>query len=272
MTRLIALFKGGQLGPYELALGEFIVPVAKPMTGVAGLSGHVIAGPADFGAVIHAFMPDGLFAFVKRSLLYLVFSPFTMMTLIAPWLWLKRSFWLMVVPIALLVGGINNTMAGLHIYYSINFICFIWLSLTLEVETAIAKKAHGFLLATTVWTLAFCAIHGGSSPIFYFPNSLSEKIGAEASLLAQKQKGLGIVSSRLLHDVDSEKVWSDSPPTITGQEDPSNPPEAVKWVLYPKVGESYEFRYTHFSSWREWALAHGWHQVDGEFVDMLVRD
>lgn len=272
MTWLIALFKSGQLGPYELALGEFIVPVAKPMSGAAGLSGHVISGLSDLGAVIHAFMPDGLFAFVKRSLLYLVFSPFTMMTLIAPWLWLKRSFWLMVAPIVLLIGGINNLMAGLQTYYSINFICFIWLSLILEVETAITKKAHGFLLATTVWTLAFCAIHGGSSPIFYFPNSLSEKTGVEASLLVQKQKGLGIVSSRLLHDVDSEKVWSDSPPTITGEEEFSNPPEAVKWVLFPKVGESYEFNRTHFSSWREWALSHGWRQVDGEFVYTLIRN
>lgn len=270
MTRLISLFKGGSIGPHEIELGGFAVPVALVKGGVAGLSGHVIASASDLYSVIGVFMPDGFFAFLKRGLHYLVLSPFTMMTLIAPWLWLRRSFWLLVVPVALLIGGINNSMAGLQTYNSMIFICFIWLSLSLEVETAIKKKSRGFLLAAVAWSLTFCAVHGGSSPIFYSPSPDSVKMGTEAALIAKNQSGLGIVSSRLLNDVDSEKIWSDLPPSE--EQEFVNPPDFVKWVLFPKTGESFEFKIYQFSSWREWALTHGWHQVDGEFVDLLVRE
>jgi hypothetical protein len=270
MTRLISLFKSGSIGPHEIELSNFAVPIALVKGGVAGLSGHVIASASDLYGVIGAFMPDGPFAFLKRGLHYLAFSPFTMMTLIAPWLWLRRSFWLLVVPIAMLIGGINNTMAGLQTYNSMIFICFIWLSLSLEFEAAIKKKSRGLLLAMAAWTLAFCAVHGGSSPIFYSPSPDSVKMGTEAALIAKNQSGLGIVSSRLLKDINLEKVWSDLPPSQ--DQEFINPPDFVKWVLFPKIGESFEFKTFHFSSWREWALTHGWRQVDGEFVDLLLRD
>ncbi len=268
MTEIISQFKTGAIGVSTLELSGIMVPITHVTSGAVNLNGYAMSSFSGVASLISMFFRDGVALFFWRGIKYLFTSQFALITLMAPWLLRYRSFWILVVPFAILVGGMHTPMAQLQVYNGVMFISLFWLSLCIEISRQ--KFDRRYLLAAFTWTFAFCALHGAAAPQLYFESQLSREISREAREVTSKQTGLGIVSSRLLRDVDESHVWADR---VAVPEDPlKDAPSFVSFILYTKSEPSFEFAQSDFNRWKEWALAGGeWRLAPGRTVDLLIR-
>lgn len=206
---------------------------------------------------------------------YLVSPSFIYVWLIAPWLVLRRSFWLAVVPMGLIFGFFGGLAAGLQGYYGLAFVALVFACLLWEWRVRDWARGSRVQLAMFVWLFAIASLRGWSAPVYSHPSELSVRTLVEARNAMGALPGIGVVSSRILPGSGTFKIWSDRVYSRSG--DSFEPPEVVDWVLYPraesKIPESFEFDYTEFRHWRDRAVKSGeWHREStGPELEKLVR-
>lgn len=270
MTKLIAAFRAGLIGPDTFSVGGFTAPITRIVDGAVNLNGHSLSSLGSIVETARFYLGDSPIDLFKRALRALFFSQFTAVTLIAPWLWARKSFWVMVAPFAVLIGLMNNQVQTLATYNAIIPITLFWLCLCTEAQDDIRRRKPWLVLASFAWIFCFCGVHGGTAPSVLIESASSKRATLETSDFLKTVDGPGIVSSRLLKDVDKQRIWG----VVANRKGDleSEPPDFVSWIVFPKKNQSYEFEANGFSAWRSKALDSGkWTSVSADQVELLKR-
>lgn len=269
MTGTIREFRFGAFGSSTVAIGGVSADVVTPVSGSVALGGYQLNSVSDLRGVASQFLlkHGGAGKLVSDTLLYPLKPPFLLICLIAPWVWFGFSFWILLIPLGLVYGLIGGYMAGLPIYHSAPALGLLFVVIIMDWQKNPGRsvgRRYGILL----WLLAISAFHGSSGLFFYKPSEYSRSLSVEARARIGEVKGLGVVSSRLLGDIDHERVWSDRPYLPGGRELPAS----VGWVMYPRENESFDFKNSRFEDWKNRSLESGaWKLLPGKTVDLLVR-
>jgi uncharacterized membrane protein len=272
MTLMISKFGDRKIGPTHITIGtQSEVPVEIVNRGSVIVGSKKLSGVESLKAVVETQIENhgGIGKLIFDAVSYPFVPPFLVLILVAPWVLLRRDFWILVFPLALLFGVFRGPMSELNAYYSVTAVGLLFVCILRDFALS-TEQQFKFRMAKLVWIFCFSAIHGSSGLHYYQPSSLSVETDREAERIAQDLTGLGIVSSSLLRVVDHDKVWSDH----TQASDPigRDLPAYVGWVLYPKFFESWDFKATRFSEWKSGALASGeWELIPGKTVDLLRR-
>jgi uncharacterized membrane protein len=260
---LIHGFKAGW-GPHEILIGGVKVPVTIPQGGTSLLGGHVLSGLSDV-PVIFNFLAEssgGAGEYLKRILLYQLRSPFIGVWLAAPWILLRRYYWILVMPLALLFAIFGGQLMGLQIYYPAT----VWATFLIAViATFGVQKADRFHRAKIIWLFCFTAFYGANGPKYFHPSESAAALERDALAAVATVKGLGTTPSPLLGVLPRDQVWSER----LLKEDM---PEFINWVIVPKNLASYELSIGQAAEWKQWALASGqWRLEDRGTVELYHR-
>lgn len=260
---LIHGFKTGW-GPLEILIGEFRVPVVVPQGGTGLLGGHVLAGLSDVPIIVNylAESNGGAFEYAKRILLYQVRSPFIGIWLAAPWVLLRRYYWILVMPLAILFAVFGGQLMGLQIYYSGP----VWATFLIAViATFGVQRDARFARAKVIWLFCFAAFYGANGPKYFHPSDHVADLKRDALAAVATVKGLGTTPSPLLGVLPRDQVWSER---LLKEE----MPDFINWVIVPKGLASYELSLEQAAEWKKWALASGqWRLEERGTVELYHR-
>ena len=222
------------LGPSTVMINGSAISVAIPHSGSAVLGGHTITGFSSIISIFSYFISSagGIEGFALRTFKYFVTAPFVPLILIAPWILIGRSFWILVAPLAFLFSLVGGQAGGLEIYYSVSLICLLWVAIVYSFED---RPKFKWLTSKRKMTWVFCyaALYGGTGPKFYHPSGSTSRLLAETPKTLANLPGIGIVSSALLLTAPRDRIWSD-------RAVPGHIPDFVSWVAYPENLRTYE--------------------------------
>jgi hypothetical protein len=276
MTWTIHHFGHGAIGPKQVTIGSQTVDVGVISRGSVIVGNQKIASENAVRELVKLQIQKrgSIGAFALDVVSYPFRTPFLLVVLMAPWVLMRRDFWVLVFPMALVFGVFSGPMSHLNSYYGASIMGLMAVAIlsdlrksTLVSAVGSAPQSKRILYAKLVWLFCFSAIHGSSGIPYYQPSEYSIAMDQEAEQISDSLEGLGVVSSSLLRVVDQDKVYSDH---VEGGG--KSIPDFVHWVLYPKFSESWDFKATNFNAWKQRVLASGsWELVPGKTVDLLRR-
>ena len=268
MTWAIHHFGREAIGPKQVVIGTQSVDVGVISRGSVIVGNQKIASENAVRELVKMQIAKrgGVVEFALDVLAYPFRTPFVLIILMAPWVLLRRDFWVLVFPMALVFGVFSGPMSQLNSYYGASVMGLMCVAILADLRGSVSGSKK-LLYAKLVWLFCFSAIHGSSGIPYYQPSAYSIAMDEEAEQISKTLDGLGVVSSSLLRVVDQEKIYSDH---VEGGG--KSIPDFVRWVLYPKFSESWDFKATRFDDWKTRALASGdWELVSGKNVDLLRR-